>query len=87
MTRRKEQLLVRGTAAEADLMITGAHLIDPRAGIDGVFDVVVSDGQLAEIGEPGTLTAGPDAEKIDGSGFHLFPAFVDPHIHLRTPGH
>ena len=36
MTRRREQLLVRGTAAEADLMITGAHLIDPRAGIDGV---------------------------------------------------
>jgi dihydroorotase len=87
MTRRKEQLLVRGTAAEADLMITGAHLIDPRAGIDGVFDVVVSDGQLAEIGAAGTLTAGPDAEKIDGRGFHLFPAFVDPHIHLRTPGH
>jgi dihydroorotase len=87
MTRRREQLLVRGTAAEADLMISGAHLIDPRAGIDGVLDVIVSDGQLAEIGEPGTLSAGPDAEKIDGSGFHLFPAFVDPHIHLRTPGH
>jgi len=78
---------VRGTAAEADLMISGAHLIDPRLEIDGVFDVIVSDGQLTEIGAPGTLTAGPDAEKIDGSGFHLFPAFVDPHIHLRTPGH
>jgi len=87
MTRRKEQPLVRGTAAEADLMISGAHLIDPRLEIDGVFDVIVSDGQLTEIGAPGTLTAGPDAEKIDGSGFHLFPAFVDPHIHLRTPGH
>lgn len=87
MTRRREHPLVRGTAAEADLMISGAHLIDPRSAIDGVFDVVISDGQLAEIGPPGTLTPGPDAEKIDGSGFHMFPAFVDPHIHLRTPGH
>ena len=23
---------------------------------------------------------------IDGEGRHLFPGFVDPHVHLRTPG-
>jgi len=87
MTRRQEQLLVRGTAAEADLMISGAHLIDPRAGIDGIFDIKIDDGQLSQIGESGTLSVGADAEQLDASGLHLFPAFVDPHIHLRTPGH
>ena len=25
-------------------------------------------------------------EVIDGEGKHLFPGFVDPHVHLRTPG-
>ncbi len=25
-------------------------------------------------------------EVIDADGRHLFPAFVDPHVHLRTPG-
>ena len=25
-------------------------------------------------------------ETIDGEGLHAFPAFVDPHVHLRTPG-
>ena len=29
----------------------------------------------------------PDgAETVDAAGKHLFPAFVDPHVHLRTPG-
>ena len=23
---------------------------------------------------------------LDGEGRHLFPGFVDPHVHLRTPG-
>ncbi len=82
-----EQRLFRGTAAEADLLISNVHVIDPRAKIDGRHDVAVVDGQLTELAPPGTLTAGPEAEKIDGSGRHLFPAFVDPHIHLRTPGH
>ena len=23
---------------------------------------------------------------VDAEGLHAFPAFVDPHVHLRTPG-
>jgi dihydroorotase len=26
------------------------------------------------------------AEVVDAAGLHAFPAFVDPHVHLRTPG-
>ena len=29
---------------------------------------------------------GPEIETIDAAGKHLFPGFVDPHVHLRTPG-
>ena len=42
-------------------------------------------GEIAELGAPGTLPA-DGAEVIDGEGRHLFPGFVDPHVHLRTPG-
>ncbi len=28
----------------------------------------------------------PDTEIVDAAGKHAFPAFVDPHVHLRTPG-
>ena len=34
-----------------------------------------------------TPSAAPEgAETIDGEGLHAFPGFVDPHVHLRTPG-
>ena len=47
-------------------------------------DVVVVDGEIAEIG-PG-LTAPEGAEILDGRGGVLLPGFVDLHTHLREPG-
>jgi dihydroorotase len=73
-------------AVQGDLLIRGAHLLDPRAGLDGAGDLLVRDGEIAAIGEPGALEAPDDAETIDGRGLHALPAFVDPHVHLRTPG-
>jgi dihydroorotase len=69
----------------ADLLVRGAHVLDPRQGIDAPHDVLIRGGEIAEIGAPGAL---PDdgVEVIDGEGRHLFPGFVDPHVHLRTPG-
>ena len=79
--------LVCAPARPAGLLVRGAHVLDPRTGIDGRYDVLVRKGMIAEIGAPGTLGAPPDSvEVVDGEGRHLFPAFVDPHVHLRTPG-
>jgi dihydroorotase len=76
--------LVHRPAPAADLVVRGAHVVDPRAGLDGVHDVLIRGGAVAEVGALGE--AGPDVEVVDGRGRHLFPAFVDPHVHLRTPG-
>ncbi len=73
-------------AVQGDLLIRGAHLLDPRAGLDGAGDLLVRDGEIAAIGEPGSLEAPDGAETIDARGLHALPAFVDPHVHLRTPG-
>ena len=70
----------------ADLLIRGAHVLDPRSGIDAPHDVLVRGGEIAELGAPGSLEAPEGAEVIEGEGKHLFPGFVDPHVHLRTPG-
>jgi dihydroorotase len=78
--------LVRAPARPADLLVQGAHVLDPRTGFDGPQDVLVRDGEIAEIGAPGSILPTTDVETIDGTGRHLFPAFVDPHVHLRTPG-
>ncbi len=48
--------------------------------------MLVRGGEIAEIAAPGSLSAPADAETLDGEGLHLFPGFVDPHVHLRTPG-
>jgi len=78
--------LVCAPARPADLLLRKVHALDPRTGLDGVRDVLVRDGAIAQIADPGTLAAPAGAETIEGEGRHLFPAFVDPHVHLRTPG-
>jgi dihydroorotase len=66
----------------ADVLIRGARVLDPRARIDAKLDVRVRDGRIAELGHD----LEHSGEVIDGEGRHLFPGFVDPHVHLRTPG-
>jgi dihydroorotase len=56
------------------------------AGIDACHDVVIRGGEIAELAAPGS--AGVDGfEEVDATGLHAFPAFFDPHVHLRVPGH
>ncbi len=78
--------LVHRGGAPADLLVRRAHVLDPRTGHDGPADVLVRAGTIAEVGALGDDAAGPDVEVVDGRGRHLLPAFVDPHVHLRTPG-
>jgi dihydroorotase len=68
----------------ATVLVRGARLLDPRSGLNGVSDVLVRDGQVAEISA--TLDAPEGAEVVEAEGLHAFPGFVDPHVHLRTPG-
>jgi len=75
--------LVGRESVPAEVLIRGAHVLDPREGIDRPLDVLVRDGVIAEIGSP---EAPEGCEVLDGEGRHLFPGFVDPHVHLRTPG-
>ena len=76
--------LDRAPSRPATLLLRGARLLDPRAGIDRVADLLVRGGEVAEIGE--RLRAPDDSEVVEAEGLHAVPAFVDPHVHLRTPG-
>jgi dihydroorotase len=78
--------LVRPAIAPAHLVVRGVHVLDPREGVDGAFDVVVLDGRLAQLAPAGSAEVPDGAELIDGAGRHVLPAFVDPHVHLRVPG-
>jgi dihydroorotase len=71
---------------QAQLLIRGAHVLDPRSDLDEPHDILIAGGRIAELGAPGSLPAPEDGETLDAAGKHAFPAFVDPHVHLRTPG-
>src|SRR5512147_1819782 len=69
----------------ADLLLRGATVLDPVAGIDGAHDVVIREGRIVELAAPGAADDS-DLEEVDAEGLHAFPAFFDPHVHLRVPG-
>jgi dihydroorotase len=62
------------------ILIRGARLY----GEGEQVDVLVADGQIAEIGPK--LAVPDGADSIDATGQVLLPGFVDLHTHLREPG-
>lgn len=67
------------------LLIKGGHLIDPAAKTNATRDLLLRDGRVAEIAEPGKIRGGAD-EKFDARGLIVAPGFIDLHVHLREPG-
>ena len=70
--------------AGADLVVRGAHVVDPQAKLDGVCDVLIKKGRIAALGED--LEVAKGTRTVGGGGRLLVPGFVDLHAHLRTPG-
>ena len=59
-----------------DSLTIRARVVDPVEGLDAPASVTVEDGIVTAV------------EAVSGApaGLVLAPAFVDPHVHLRTPG-
>ncbi|HSG08632.1 MAG TPA: dihydroorotase [Longimicrobiales bacterium] len=68
----------------AKTVLQGGRVIDPSQGLDGVHDVLLVDGVVAEVGT--ALSVSEDARRIDCSGLVVTPGLVDVHVHLREPG-
>jgi len=66
-----------------DLLIRGGRVVDPAAGRDGAFDLVLRGGAVAAVEE---RLAAADALVFDAAGLLVFPGFIDLHAHLREPG-
>lgn len=67
------------------LLIRGGRVIDPVARVDAVMDILLRDGQVADIAPPNKIRGGAD-EKMDAQGLVVAPGFIDLHAHLREPG-
>jgi dihydroorotase len=66
------------------LILRGGRVLDPSQGLDGVRDVVVVDGRVAEIAAG--VAVGADFEVFEAAGLLVVPGLIDLHVHLREPG-
>ena len=69
-------LLFGGNGRKDDLVLEGIRVVDPTQGIDDVLTLTIDEGVITRMEPAGTAANGKIAA----------PAFVDPHVHLRTPG-
>jgi dihydroorotase len=76
-------MLFQREAPGENLIVRGARVLDPVEKIDAVLDVRIDGGTIAEVG---TRLAPNGHRTVDAAGLTLAPAFVDTHVHLRTPG-
>ncbi|MDH4339489.1 MAG: dihydroorotase [Thermoleophilia bacterium] len=60
----------------SDSLVLEGRVVAPAQGIDDTLRITVTDGVISAIESGGTGTAGAV----------VAPAFVDPHVHLRSPG-
>src|SRR5581483_3367076 len=75
--------VLAGPTGAEDLVVRGARVLDPVEGVDSVLDVRIDRGVITEIG----VDVDANGHRIvEAAGHVLAPAFVDPHVHLRTPG-
>ncbi len=74
-------------AASRSLLLRNGRVIDPVNNIDGVADVLLRDGVIAEIlvGKRRGKLPGNCLE-FDVSGLWVVPGLIDMHVHLREPG-
>ena len=76
-------MMLAGRSGTDNIVIRGARVLDPAEGVDAMLDVRIDNGMIAQLGE------GLDTNEhriVEAHGSILAPAFVDPHVHLRTPG-
>ncbi len=66
------------------MLLRGGRLVDPASGRDGIADLRIAEGKIAEIGTD--LKAKDKEDVLDLTGKVVCPGFLDMHVHLREPG-
>ena len=68
-------------AVDYDLVINNGRVMDPETLFDGVANVGIKDGRIAEISK----TPLKGAKTIDATGHIVAPGFIDTHFHFQMP--
>ena len=68
------------------IMIKGGRVIDPGRGLDGLKEILIEDGLIVDLVDPGAVEWAGEAQVIEAQGLLVTPGLVDMHVHLREPG-
>ncbi|MBL7697443.1 MAG: amidohydrolase/deacetylase family metallohydrolase [Chitinophagaceae bacterium] len=66
-------------AQEYNIVIKGGHVIDPKNNIDGVMDVAISKGKIAQVAK--NIDPKKAIQVVDAKGFYVTPGLIDIHSH------
>ena len=67
------------------LVIQNTMMVLPHGIVEG--DLRVTNGLIETIAPQGGIQPEIGELVIDGTGLHLLPGAIDPHVHFRDPGH
>jgi dihydroorotase len=76
------ECLVRAQPRQYDLLLRGGHVIDAKNRIDGVRDVAIRDGKIAEVAEHIDPTQA--FKVVNVAGLYVTPGLIDIHVHVYT---
>ncbi|MEN8227741.1 MAG: amidohydrolase/deacetylase family metallohydrolase [Bacteroidota bacterium] len=67
-------------AQEADIILKGGLVIDPKNRIASKMDVAIADGKILEVSP--NIAAADAVKVIDATGFYVTPGLIDLHTHV-----
>jgi len=65
------------------LLLKNGRLLDPGAGRDGQYDILVENGRIKEVARE---ISSSGVATVDVAGCWVMPGAIDLHVHLREPG-
>ena len=78
-------LRASGDVMSGGILIQNAMMALPGGIVEG--DLRVADGIIKTIAPNTSIDPELEENVIDGTGLHLLPGAIDPHVHFRDPGH
>lgn len=67
-------------AQQADILLKGGHVIDPKNKIDATMDIAIAAGKIIQVAS--NIPATNAKKVIDVSGMYVTPGLIDMHVHV-----
>ncbi len=62
------------------IVIKGGHVIDAKNNIDGIMDVAINEGKIAQVAK--NIDAKQGRQVVDAKGMYVTPGLIDIHGHV-----